>query len=60
MAEAGKGSQRRDSDASLYANNWEIIFGKKEEIPVQIESKKEHPCGNDCSKCGCTKLYKSS
>ena len=37
----GKGSKRRNSDDTLYADNWEKIFGqKKPEISVRKETPK--------------------
>jgi hypothetical protein len=35
----GKGSKRRNSNDSLYADNWEKIFGKKKpEVAVRKET----------------------
>ena len=35
----GKGSKRRNSNDSLYADNWEKIFGKKKpEVTVRKET----------------------
>ena len=36
----GKGSKRRNSDDTLYADNWEKIFGQKK---PEISARKETP-----------------
>ena len=36
----GKGSKRRNSDDKTYADNWEIIFGKKK---PDVKVRKETP-----------------
>ena len=36
----GKGSQRRNSDESAYADNWDKIFGKKKPV---VKVRKETP-----------------
>ena len=33
----GKGSQRRKSDNKAFADNWDKIFGKKEELPSAVD-----------------------
>ncbi|MGY8864310.1 MAG: hypothetical protein ACKVJK_01640 [Methylophagaceae bacterium] len=33
----GKGSQQRKSDTKAYADNWDAIFGKKEEVMPHLK-----------------------
>lgn len=45
----GKGSKRRPEDTTKYNDNWDRIFGKKEELPsaaddaADVMSKYAHP-----------------
>lgn len=43
----GKGSKRRNSNESLYANNWEKIFGKKKSSGAVAQLGERVPCTDE-------------
>ena len=49
----GKGSQRRNEDIKKIWDNWDAIFGKKDQeepLPQNDEPTEQKPAGNDDAK----------
>ena len=45
--DGGKGSARRKENVQAILNNWDLIFGKKEDKETTKETKEEHGVRED-------------
>jgi rubrerythrin len=52
--DGGKGSGRRKEDASKVRDNWDLIFNKKKDKPMEHEEQHEHDSDEEwtCDSCG--------